>query len=139
MTADAHDPAAHRQPVTNASGPARDAPSIVTAPWWLPLVVIGALVLGGLVLMGILSLSALLYAGLFGGMILMHTGGHGGHGGGHAVHGAGADDVRDLSGRSSGAQPGESGSKAGLDARARNNATTSESDDHDHDRPHGCH
>jgi hypothetical protein len=42
-----------------------------------------------LVLAGFLSLATVVYAGLFGGMMLMHLGAHGGHdatGRGHAAH-----------------------------------------------------
>lgn len=55
--------------------------------WLLPALLVAA-VAGGLVLAGVVSLSTVLSAGLFGGMILMHLGGHGGHGG-HAGHGSG--------------------------------------------------
>jgi hypothetical protein len=76
---------------------------------------------GALVIAGVLPLSIVLYAALFGGCALMHVVGHGGHGGGgdvgrgHSLHGDGAGDTGDLSTRSSGAQPSESGSAAGLD------------------------
>jgi len=62
--------------------------------WLLPALII-AIVAGGLVLAGIVPLSTVLSAGLFGGMILMHVGGHGGHGGqgGHAAHGSGSADA----------------------------------------------
>ena len=40
-----------------------------------------ALVAGLLVLAGVVSPSTVLYAGAFGGMMLMHLGGHGSHGG----------------------------------------------------------
>jgi hypothetical protein len=112
--------------------------------WLLPGLVL-AIIAGGLVVAGVVSLSTVLYAGLFGGMILMHAGGHGhgghggGHSGGHSLPGDGADDVEDLSRRSSGAQPAESGSAVGLDQRVRDDTTTSETDDHDQHRAHGCH
>lgn len=107
--------------------------------------VVVAVVVGGLVVAGVVPLSTVLYAGLFGGMILMHLGGqgHGGHGGGHtgrghSLHGDGEDETDDLSRRSSGAQAADSGSAAGLDERTRGNSTTSETDDHDQHRAHGC-
>ncbi len=53
--------------------------------WLLPGLAVG-LVAASLVVGGFLSLSTVLYFGFFGGMILMHVGGHGGHGG-HASHG----------------------------------------------------
>ena len=52
-------------------------------PWWLlPTILAGALA-AGLVIAGFVSPSTAISAGLFGGMMLMHLGGHGhgGHGG----------------------------------------------------------
>ena len=127
--------------------PADGAATASSRPRWLLPGLLVATIVGGLVVVGVISFSTVLYAGLFGGMILMHTGGHGhgGHGGGsdvgrgHGLHGDGTDDADDLSHRSSGAQPGESGSAAGLDQRARSNSTTGETDDHEQHRSHGCH
>ena len=151
MTAHVHDPATHGGVLPREATPADDASITSSRPRWLVPGVLVAIVIGGLVLAGVLSLSTVLYVGLFGGMILMHVGGHGhgghghgGHGGGpagrgHSLHGDGADDPDDLSRRSSGTQPTESGSAAGLDGRARSNSTTSETDDHDQHSSHGCH
>jgi len=166
MTAHAHDPAqhggSHGEPVDRA------APSTTSRPRWLVPGLVGAAIVGGLVVAGVVPLSTVLYAGLFGGMILMHVGGHGhgghggnsgsgghgghaGRGGGHGGHGGGsaaggpdprsdgADAAADLSARSGGAQPGGSGSLAGLAERARDDATTSETEDHDQPRTHSCH
>ena len=112
-------------------------------PRWLIPTLIAVPLVGALLAFGLVSPNALLYIGLFGGMMLMHMGGHGhgGHGGGdtsrgHSLHGDGTDDAEDLSRRSSGAQPNESGSGAGLDERARANATTSETDDDDQHSSH---
>lgn len=153
MTAHVHDPATHGggAPAPRATG----VPQTTAArPRWLLPGVLVALVAGALVVAGVVSLSTVVYAGLFGGMILMHVGGHGhgGHGGagrgdgGHAGggnagggHGAGADEPGDLSRRSSGAQLSGSGSAAGLDDRATNEPTTSETEDHDQHTSHGCH
>lgn len=148
MTAHIHDPATHGDEarLPRSAG----VPSIAaTRPRWLLPGILVALVAGGLVVAGVVSLSAVLYAGLFGGMILMHMGGHGhgGHGGaghaggGHAGggHVDGADEPEDLSRRSSGAQPAEPGFAAGLDQRARDDSTTSETEDHDQHSSHGCH
>lgn len=52
--------------------------------WLLPVLVVAVLGIA-LVWSGVLSASAALYAFAFGGMLLMHAGGHGGHGG----HGSG--------------------------------------------------
>jgi len=147
MTAPVHDPAKHGDALHPEATPAGGVSMTPSRPRWLLPGLLVAIVVGGLVVAGVVSLSTVLYVSLFGGMILMHAGGHGhgGHGGGgpagrgHSLHGDGADDPDDLSRRSSGAQPGESGSTAGLDQRARDNSATSETDDHDQHRSHGCH
>lgn len=142
MTAHGHDPATHgggTRPEPAATG---GAPMISSRPRWLLPGLLVAIIAGGLVVAGVLSLSTVLYAGLFGGMILMHAGGHGhgGHGGGgHGGHGGGTNDAGDLRGRSSDSQPSESGSGARLDERAANEPMTSETDDHDQHSSHGCH
>ena len=57
-------------------------------PRWLLPVLLGAALGLGLAIFGIVPISTLLYAAVFGGMILMHVGGHGSHGGhsGHESH-----------------------------------------------------
>ncbi len=72
-------------------------------PRWLLPALIVAIVAGGLVLAGIVPLSTVLSAGLFGGMILMHVGGHGGHGG-HAGHGSGGSGDTGPDGEAQGRQ-----------------------------------
>lgn len=142
----AHDPAAHtdgRRPSPTITGGAN---ATAARPRWLMpglLVVIAA---AGLVVAGVLSLSTVLYAGLFGGMILMHVGGHGGHGshgGGHAGHGGHVadptNDAEDLSARSSGPQTTGADSKGELDDRASTDQNGNETDDHDNHSSHGCH
>lgn len=84
MTAHAHDPSTHL--AHDRDGPAPTAPaameqSVSTRPRWLVPALVAGIVIATLVAAGFLSLSTVLYAGLFGGMILMHVGGHGGHGG----------------------------------------------------------
>lgn len=154
MTAHAHDPAAH-QGGPHAEPVDRAAPTTTSRPRWLVPGLVGAAIVGGLVVAGVVPLSTVLYAGLFGGMILMHVGGHGGHGGhgggsadGHGGDPAGGgrnrgsdgtDAAADLSARSGGAQPGGSGSVAGLDERVRDDSTTSETEQHDQPRAHSCH
>lgn len=143
MTAHVHDPATHGG-ATRPEPAATGAASMRAArPWWLlPGLAVG-IIAAALVVAGVLSPSTVLYAALFGGMILMHTGGHGhgGHGGGgHQGHGGGTtQDGEDLRRRSSGSQASESGSDAGLDQRAANDPEKSETDDHDQHGPHGCH
>ena len=141
MTAHVHDPATHGGPTRPEPAATDAAPMRAARPRWLLPGLLVAIVAGGLVLAGVLSPSAVLYAGLFGGMFLMHVGGHGGHGGGgHGGHGHGAPSApNDLSRRSSGSQPAESGFGAGLDERGTNDSTTSETNDHDQHSSHGCH
>jgi hypothetical protein len=147
MTAHVHDPATHGGGMRPEATPADAASTTPSRPRWLVPGLLVAIVVGGLVVADVLSLSTVLYAGLFGGMILMHVGGHGhgGHGGGgqagrgHSLHGDGADAADDLSSRSSGAHRTEPGSTEGLDQRARANTTTSETDHHDQHSSHGCH
>lgn len=83
----AHDPATHGgnplpEPTTTGVAPTRSS-----RPRWLLPGLLVAVVAAGLVAAGVVSLSTVLYVGLFGGMILMHVGGHG-HGG-HGGHGGG--------------------------------------------------
>ena len=88
----------------------------MTAPrprWLVPGVVV-AIIAAALVVLGVLPFSTVLYAGQFGGMLLMHAGGHGGHGG-HAGHGGGHD------------------------AHAPTDRSGSETHDHDQQGSHGCH
>jgi hypothetical protein len=76
-----------------------------------------------------------LYAGMFGGMVLMHTHGHGRH----VAHGSVADRDRDLSRPSGGSQPPSARSSSGLDDRASSDAKRSETQDHDQRDTHTCH
>ncbi len=141
MTAHVHD-AATQGAATDARPPDRIGVT-ATRPWWLLPGIIGALVAGGLVLGGVVSLSMVLYVGLFGGMMLMHVGGHG-HGGhvsaGHATHSGNASETGDanLSRRSPDAQEAESGSAAEPDERA-DASTGSETNHDDQHSSHGCH
>lgn len=82
MTAHVHDDQEAASPV----GQKRARPR-----WLLPALIV-AIVAGGLVLAGVVPLSTVLYGGLFGGMIMMHVGGHGGHGG-HDGHGSDSADA----------------------------------------------
>lgn len=83
-------------------------------PCWLVPAIIIATVAGGLVVAGVVPLSTVLSAGLFGGMILMHLGGHGSHGshGGHAAHGSGPADAGPV-GEAGDGPDGEAGNGRG--------------------------
>ncbi len=90
MTTHVHNPT--YEPAS-ADPDAEEAPlrSSTRPRWVAPALAIGAVVVA-LVVAGVVPLSTALYGGLFGGMMLMHLGGHGGHGdhgGGHeAAHAA---------------------------------------------------
>ena len=87
MTAQAHDHVA-LGPSHHASAPSAidRAPGARARPWRPLAAVIATLVVGGLVVAGVVPFSTVVYLGLFGGMLLMHAGGHG-HGAhtGHAT------------------------------------------------------
>jgi hypothetical protein len=145
MTAQVHDDPMHeagQRPAIPAAG--AGAVRQTSQPrWLLPGLAIG-LVAAGLLLAGVVSLSTVVYAGLFGSMLLMHTGGHGGHGmhggsAGHDGHRGSSNSANDLSQHSHGFQSELSGSAAGLDDRATNEPTARETDDHDQHSSHGCH
>ena len=91
MTTDVHD---HSQQATAA----RVAPMGRSRPRWLVPGLIAVITGAGLVLAGVIPFSTALSAGLIGGMLLMHLGGHGGHGG----HGA---DAADRAGQSDSKAP----------------------------------
>ena len=67
----------------------RSASAFEVPRWLLPALSLGVVVIG-LVVAGVLSFSTVLFVAGFGGMLLMHTGGHGGHGG-HDGHGGSPD------------------------------------------------
>ena len=131
----------HEHPIPASTRP-RQGVEAPPPPGWLFPALIGVPVVGALLVFGLLSPSLLLYAGLFGGMMLLCMGGHGhaGHGdGGHGSHGDGANRAGDLSRRSSGAQPAGSGSSMGPDGRAADDSTTSEISRHDQPSSNSCH
>jgi hypothetical protein len=147
MTTHAHDPASHAD--SHRPGSAADATTAAARPRWLLPGLAAGIIIGALVVAEVLSLSTVLYAGLFGGMLLMHLGGHGGHGGGHGRHGPHAGhgrddgdtepDVDDLRNPSSDAQVQRPGSRDELDDRAVTIQDGSETQDHDKRGAHGCH
>jgi len=73
MTTDVHD---HSQQAASV----RVAPMGRSRPRWLIPGVIAVVTGAGLVLVGVIPFSTAVSAGLIGGMLLMHLGGHGGHG-----------------------------------------------------------
>ena len=145
MTAHVHDPAMH--PVDEAvDGPAGD-PSRETSTrprWLMPGIAVGVVV-AGLVVAGVVSLSTALYAAMFGGMLLMHLGGHGMHGGhgggGHGGHaGGGSSDGRASSEPQRMSQPDEPGSAAGESGDGGpDEGRRIEAPQHDQRGSHGCH
>lgn len=148
MTVHTHDPAAHAD--SPRPGPvAGDATATTAArPRWLLPGLAAGIIAGALVVAGVLSLSTVLFVGLFGGMLLMHMGGHGEHGGhgaqgghgGHGGHGGGATpDAGNLRTPSSGTQLRRSGSTDELDDRASTEEGGVETHDHDKRSSHGCH
>lgn len=153
MTMHTHDRAAQDGRTPPGPPTAGGLSTLPARPRWLLPGILVAVVVGGLVIGGVLSPSAVLYAGLFGGMLLMHLGGHGGHGGGHAGHGghgggnAGhgghgggtSPDGADLSRRSGDSQLPAAGSGSGLDGRAISNSTTSETHHDDQRTTNACH
>ena len=145
MTAQVHDPMQEPGQRPAIQGARGDAVRQAGQPRWLWPALAAGIVVTGLVIAGVLSLSAVLSIGLFGGMLLMHGGGHGGHGGsggrsGHEDHGGGTtSNTEHLSHRSHGSQPDQPSSAGRLDGRAMNDPTASETDDHDQHSSHGCH
>jgi hypothetical protein len=118
-----------------------------TRPRWLVPGLATAFVAAALVVVGVVSLSTVLYFGFFGGMILMHVGGHGGHGG-HAGHGGqetqgrGGDatpDADDLSHGSLRSQHGQARSDEVPEGGASIQSNGNETQDHDQHSSHGCH
>ena len=140
MTTQIHDHSMHEAGQRPASRAARgDAVRQAGQPRWLWPAVAAGIVVTGLVIAGVLSLSLVLYIGFFGGMLLMHGGGHGGHSS-HEDHGGGpTSDTEALSQRSPGSQSEQPSSAARLDNRATNDPKASETVDHDQHTSHGCH
>ena len=145
MTAHVHDPAT--TPVDDAGdGPVGSSSrEMSTRPRWLmPGIAVGVVV-AGLVLAGVISLSTALYGAMFGGMLLMHLGGHGMHGahggGGHGGHRSGGS----SGGRASSepqrmSQPDEPGSAADESGdRGPDDGPGIEAPQHDQRGSHGCH
>lgn len=133
MTTHVHDPAIEERDPGRAGTTATGSPvGALRRPGWLvPALAIGVLGIG-LAVAGVVPLSTVLYAGAFGGMLLMHLGGHG-----HGGHGNGGP-ADDLSRGSGGAHQLRTGSRDRLDDRAASQPNRNESHDEKR-RSHGCH
>ena len=111
-------------------------------PGWLVPALVAGLVAIGLLLAGWVSLSTVLYVGGFGGMLLMHAGGHGGHGGsqveGSSQRGGDSEEGMgdDHAAQSSPQPPGRVGSLGAKDSYVRHGRHTDDGDQHG---SHGCH
>ena len=125
-------PPSRNATLTEAGQPASGHPEAAfrRPGWLLPALAIGVLAIG-LLVAGVVSLSTVLYAGAFGGMLLMHGGGHG-----HGAHGGGP--ANDLSRGSGGSHQQRTGSEDELDDRAASQPNRNESHDDQHSS-HGCH
>jgi hypothetical protein len=126
MTVHAHDPAvpadgARPEPTGRATGTTAARPR-----WLVPGLAIG-IIAATLVIAGVLPFSTVLYAGLIGGMFVMHLGGHGGHGG----HGS-------NSGNGGNGGNGGHGGNA-VDEQAPAEARADQARDDDQRPTHGCH
>ena len=133
MTTHVHDPStgADKPGPGNATATGRPGAAFRRPAWLLPALAIGVVGIG-LVVAGVASLTTVLYVGAFGGMLLMHLGGHG-----HGGHGSGGP-ADDLSRGSGGSQQRWAGSRNELDERATSRPNGDESQD-DQKRSHGCH
>lgn len=127
MTAHTHDPATLGDGLRPESAPTDGASTISSRPRWLVPGLLVLVVVGALVVAGVVEPSTVLYAGLFGGMILMHVGGHG-HGG-HGGHGAGGP-----GGQGTGGPGGH-----GADAQEPEAGRTDQARDDDQRPFRGCH
>ena len=139
MTTHVHDPATQGGGTRPEATPAgKDQPTSSLPRWLVPGLLV-ALVAGVLVAAGVVPLSVVFYAAVFGGMILMHAGGHGGHGGGHGGHGNRTTSAEDLSQHSSDSQSLPPGSATGLEDRAIADPARDHTDDHDQRNTPSCH
>ena len=132
MTTHAHDPSIEgADPAPGGTTATGHPEAAFRRPGWLlPALAVGLLAIG-LVVAGVVSLSTVLYAGAFGGMLLMHRGGHG-----HGAHGGGP--ANDLSRGSGGSHQQRTGSEDELGERTTNQTNRNEGDDDQHSS-HGCH
>ena len=138
MTAHVHDSSTHHTRGEDGAVPAGQATGSTRPRWLLPALV-GGVAVAVLVAYGVLPLSAVLYGGLFGGMLLMHVGGHGGHGGHGGPEGGTPTATEDLRGPSGGSSPDRTGFDAGPDQSATNEPNRSETHADAQRNSHGCH
>ena len=138
MTTHVHDPStgADKPGPGNATATGRPGAAFRRPAWLLPALAIGVVGIG-LVVAGVASLTTVLYVGAFGGMLLMHLGGHGHGGHGNGGHGNGGP-ADDLSRGSGGSHQQRTGSEDELGERATNQTNRNEGDDDQHSS-HGCH
>lgn len=143
--AHAHDPAMNPadDTVEAPTGDTRAGGTSTRPRWLLPGLAV-AVVVAGLVVAGVVSLSTALSAGLFGGMLLMHLGGHGMHGGhgggGHGGHADGSSpDGRVSSEQQRMSQPEEPGSAGATRHEGSDDGRGIGAQQHDQRGSHGCH
>jgi hypothetical protein len=142
MTAHVQDPS---MPVDEAidthPGDTRAGRTSTRPRWLMPGIAVGVVV-AGLVLAGVVPFSTALYAAMFGGMLVMHLGGHGmhgGHGGGdHAgpPGGASPSDGRAPSKPGTMAQPADQGSAGETGTAMSDGNGAHQQSQHG---SHGCH
>ena len=137
MTTHVHDPSIEGDDFGRGGTTAPSHPDAASRRpgWLLPALTIGLLGIG-LVMAGVVSPSTALYAAAFGGMLLMHLGGHGHGAPGHGAHGGGQ--ANDLSRGSGDSQHEPTGSGDEPDDRGPNEPHRNESHDDQHSS-HGCH
>ena len=135
MTAHVHDSSTRRTDEADGAAPAVRANGSNRPRWLLPAIA-GGLVVAVLVAYGVLSPSAVLYGGLFGGMLLMHVGGHGNHGG-HA--GGTTTGTGDIHRPAAGVLSDQTGRGAGPDHPPPDALSGSESEGDAERGSHGCH
>ena len=135
MTAHVHDSSMPHTRGEDGAVPAGQATGSTRPRWLLPALV-GGIAVAVLVAYDVLPLSAVLYGGLFGGMLMMHVGGHGGHGDPEDGTPTATEDLRRPFGGSS---PDRTGFDAGPDQSSTNEPNGSETHDHDERSSHGCH
>ena len=141
MTAHVHDSSTRRTDDADGAAPAVRANGSNRPRWLLPAVA-GGLVVAVLVAYGVLSPSAVLYGGMFGGMLLMHLGGHGSHGshGSHDGQGRGTTTgTGDMSRPTSGAAADQTTSGGVPDYAPVDGPSRSESEGDAARGSHGCH
>lgn len=110
-----------------------------TRPRWLMPGIAAGVGVAGLVLAGVVPFSTALYAAMFGGMLVMHLGGHGMHGG-HAGHANGGSSARPAPSKPQpGSRAGGPGSSGEAGDEAPDEGRGDEAQRHDQRGSRGCH